>query len=737
MPLASSCGQVFAPYLLVGDGGENKLMFEPDRESESEADAAGCSAVFGSSRGGERTSFEVRVTAAAGGAAPLVTLGFDIAPWTRDAYVTLPGAVYAGNRFDVLDVPYPPMFAGEHNLGPDTPPVVTDIPRLAPESPLSQLSRDLATPAVALYLPAIGRGLIVLTDERTAAGDTGFDLREEAGDKLVLMVRAPGSRPDGFYDPPWRREHPRLRPAVRPAEVSLRAEVIEFECDSRMALLRRLFRERQSLRDGDASEHGVPFSHAARLVIEKYDRENWIKEDGVYAHRGDDGTWAWQSGWVGGTVPLLPLLALGDERTTSRTRRAADFAVTRGRSASGLFHGGVSAGGVVDDGFEKPQARDWTLVRKSADALYFMARMAAHVHEAGQPAPGPWLDAIRGCADAFCRLWDDEKQFGQFVNTRTGTIAVGGSASGALVPAGLALAAQLLGEPRYRTAAEASAEAMHARLVRDGFTTGGPGEALQAPDSESGFALLESFMVLHESAADDDVSWLGRAEDAAAYCATWVVSYDYPFPPRSLLGRWGVRSTGAVWANAQNKHAAPGICTLSGSSLFRLYRATGDAAYARLMREIAHNLTQYVSRPDRPLRSKDGRLAPPGWMNERVNLSDWMEPSGEVFHGSCWCEICAMLTWLDVPGVYLHTDTGAFQAFDHVEVTDVRPGGDAAGLTLRNPCPFDAEVTVLAEASADARISRSANLWSTMTRIVVPAGRTVTVEVMAAPLPPR
>jgi hypothetical protein len=50
-----------------------------------------------------------------------------------------------------------------------------------------------------------------------------------------------------------------------------------------------------------------------------------------------------------------------------------------------------------------------------------------------------------------------------------------------------------------------------------------------------------------------------------------------------------------------------------------------------------------VSRADRPIHDPSGRPLPPGWINERVNTSDWDDNVGGVFHGSTWSEVALML----------------------------------------------------------------------------------------------
>jgi hypothetical protein len=233
--------------------------------------------------------------------------------------------------------------------------------------------------------------------------------------------------------------------------------------------------------------------------------------------------------------------------------------------------------------------------------------------------------------------------------------------------------------------------------VRKGFTTGGPGEICQCPDSESAFGLLESMVALYEATGSRD--WIDKASDMANQCFSWCVSYDYQFPSLSTFGGLDMKTTGSVYANVQNKHAAPGICTLSGVSLLKLFRATGDKKYLELLQEITHNMTQYLSREDRPIPAVDGRIMPPGWMNERVEMSDWLEPVGEVFFGSCWCEVSTMLSFTEVPGVYVQPDTGLVCAIDHVNAEIMENSGTEILLRLANPTRHDAEIKLLCESS--------------------------------------
>jgi hypothetical protein len=141
-----------------------------------------------------------------------------------------------------------------------------------------------------------------------------------------------------------------------------------------------------------------------------------------------------------------------------------------------------------------------------------------------------------------------------------------------------------------------------------------------------------------------------------------------------------------------------------------------------LLREIAHNLTQYLSRADRTV----GDL-PPGWMNERVNLSDWEGKGkiGGIFSGSCWPEVSVMLTWVEVPGLYVQPDTGLVCAIDHIEVKVVKNDDDHLVLRVTNPTSFKASVKVFSENSTGMSRPLGQNALLGCRRILIEPGSTV------------
>ena len=457
----------------------------------------------------------------------------------------------------------------------------------------------------------------------------------------------------------------------------------------------------------------LPFSAAWKILEEKYNRQNWQSTYGYYSVGMQDNRYShWQVGWVGGGMSSYPMLFAGQALSRERAKRTLDFMVNLGQAPSGLFRGiGAAVKGYLrwyGDGFDTPGTRRWHLIRKSADALYFLMKQMDLVQKQspGQDLPGHWVVGAQRCADAFVKLWEQYGQFGQFVDEVSSEILVGNSSSAAIAPAGLALAARMLDESEYLQVAKESALDYYHRFVELGFTTGGPGEILQNPDSKSAAGMLKSFVVLYEETGEAE--WLERAVEMANQLATWVMSYDFTFPPESFLAGWGCTRQVRCGPMCQNKHSAPGYCTLSGDTLFKLFRATGSRLYLDLIRETAHNLTQYLSRADRPV----GRM-PTGWMTERVNTSDWLEGVGEIFEGSCWCEVSCMLTYMEVPGLYIQPDTGFVCAIDHVEARVERHENGQIEVSVTNPTRFPAAVRTLVENSVATQKPLGQNgLWS-------------------------
>ncbi|NIK69046.1 hypothetical protein [Paenibacillus sp. BK720] len=664
-----------------------------------------------------------------------VAISFLWNEWSAHNYVLVPGAIYAGNRFEVRQLSYAPCWSRLSDIGPDVPQLITDVPRLSLQegvpSALHLLTGDAATPAVGIIDAASATGWLFVTQQGTALGDGSIHVAEnDDRSSARISFQAPGVRPSVKYEmtttkvPSTDRGHD-----FKPGDtVELSCRIYRFPCPSVQTLFERFAAVRQAGLSPVELARSLPFSAAWQIQERKYNAMNWNAELGYYAVGTIDMKHQdWQVGWVGGGMSSLAMLLEGSEVSVSRALQTLGFLFSS-QAESGFFRGvcykGQWYGDEFNDAPDRLYPEQWHILRKSADALYFIMKHLFVLQEV-RPAfaiPDAWLDGTRRLANAFVRLWHKYGQFGQWVHTATGDIIIGGSAGGGIAPAGLALCGKYFNESSYTAIAGRSARYYYEQFTAKGITTGGPGEILQGPDSESAFALLESYIVLYETSGDGQ--WLAMAEEAALQAMTWCVSYDFRFPEGSTFAQLGIRTTGSVIANVQNKHSAPGICTLSGDSLLKLYRATSNQRYLGLLREIAGNLPQYLSRADRPVRGWEGWDMPPGYMSERVNMSDWEGQAnvGEVIPYSCWCEVSLMLSYAELPGIYVNKTTGSLTAIDQVECLL-----EEGQLRITNTSALPAEVKLLAETEEEAAQPLGPCGYVQWKRIKVNPGETVKV----------
>lgn len=673
------------------DGGPRTVNFE-----NSVWEVSSCSEPKG---GGVRTKL---VCALKSGALKNASVGFTLedGAWSRENYLLLPAAAYNGNRYHVNYKSYPPVLYGPEETGANLPVSITDVPHLAIGEGTSRIqlkAGDLSTPAVCVFYPAEKKGFILLFRCETTLGYNGLTFTE-SGDrkKAEIAVTAPAMRTKIYTMCTTSSPSPdKGRDFLQGDTVELEYETYIFDCESVTDLYSRFFSLRHSLETETSLKNTLPYSAVLHLFEEKLNRHNW-RSGGYYSVGVGDSIYAdFQSGWVGGGMNLYPLYRYGSPEARERVKTALWHLFGKVQAESGFFYGGFHNGRVFGDIFLNVDDTDLLLMRKNADMLYFLVKLADLI-KGDDPALYECCEkGIKRACDAFVRFWNRWGQWGQFVNLKSESVYVGSTASAAAAAAALALASVHFNRRQYMETAKAAAVYYYKHFTRIGLTNGGPGEITQCPDSESAFALLEAFTVLYEYTGEE--RWLTMARDAAHQAASWCVSYDFHFPKGSEFQRLDMKTTGSVYANVQNKHSAPGICTLSGDSLLKLYRFTGDKTYLRLCVEIAHNAAQYFSREDRPIRAVSGEVMPAGFMCERVNMCDWEGPEmvGSVFFGSCWCELSAALAAAELPGVYTVPELGLAAAFDSVEVELL-----ADRLVLHNPTGFSCKVTVLKEGAA-------------------------------------
>ncbi len=562
------------------------------------------------------------------------SMSVKLAEWERDAYLFLPACVYDGNKFKKTYCSYPPMYEKCH-LGVNPQPVISDIPALNPDGSgiIQVTSGDLSVPCVGVFYREKKQAMLIFCEQECKGKNIGFSVSEGC-----IEIQIPAMRGDAYRMCNSRHVSDDSGFSCQMGEtVSSFVLIKELDCLSIPQFFEHFFNNRRAL-----------FNHAPAESL--YSRKLWsilenhMNEDNFSGEYYAEASKKWQCGWVGGGMSSLPLLNFGSPLSRERAACTLDFLCSH-ISPRGFFYPIVENGAIKDDGFGRAHMKNAVLTRKNGDALYFLFKHFNITEPKSQ-----WVKAAKACSDAFAQLYDICGDFGQFIDTESGKILFGGTTSGASVISALVMAYRFFKDKKYLTVAKDAGEKYYRSFIARGITYGGPGEALCVPDSESCYAMLEATILLYEETKEH--KWLNYAKDSLYLLSSWVMSYSYRFPDGCEFARLKINTVGSVFANAQNKHSAPGLCTASGDAIYKLYRYTGNKKILTLLRDIVLFIPQCISTEERPIFSWD---KPPqrlknGWICERVNTSDWegRECIGGVFNFSCWCESSALLTFSEL-----------------------------------------------------------------------------------------
>ena len=656
-----------------------------------------------------------------------VILGVAINNWKLTGYMLAPAAAYNGNRFNVMKKKYPPMFSHEEMPGTKEGVFITNVPHLkldGNDSYIHLLSGDMATPCMGVFQWEQRTGLLFYGPHITGKGYTGFCFKEDAG-TATIELEAPGIRKHEYRNVNWDAPSTDKAGCFENGDsVVLETVIYEFPCENIHDFYEKFWETRHSVEKPGEFVHKLPFSAAFEIIEEKYHREQWNDEFGYWRVGSQDFVGGdWQAGWVGGGMNTHALILDGNTDSAERSETTLNTIFTTLQYENGYICPMMYKGEMMGDDFNDNKNKHFLLLRKNADLLFFAARTVLHYQSINKAVPESWMKGLKKLADVFVRLHRKYGQLGQFIDTATDTILAGGTASAAAAAGGLVLAGKALNCREYIDTALEVANWYIVNSLDIGLLNGGPGEILQNSDSESAFGLLESFIILYEETGDK--KWLEAAKRCGWQCASWTMNYDFVFPPGSEFHRHDMKTTGSVFANTQNKHSAPGICTFSPLAVFKLYIYTGDRTWLEFAREIAHNITQYLSTEENPVHSWDADPLPmpPGWMCERVNTSDWegKENVGELFYGSCWCEVSCLLTYAEMPGIMFDKNTGEAVVFDHVKAKKINETPEKWQYEITNPTKYSAKLKILV---------RDDNDLSNWDSVSLPAGETQSFTVL-------
>lgn len=661
-----------------------------------------------------------------------VNISFDFSKWKPENYVLVPASVYNGNRYRSIGNGYNPDYPKDMYYNPLTPLTISNNPRLAIEPNKASLielqTGNAATPAMCFFSKTEKKGFIVLTEQLTRLGNNGLTIAENAmKDSCSFSISAPAvrKRAPGFGDfhlsgdlaPDWKQGD----------EVSMRLKVYVFNAESIPDLLKKFMKVRKEVSGPNNPRNILPMSKLLEVAT------NICKGNFITVNAGSyympENNKDFQLGWVSGMMNTYPMLALNDKRERERVYAELDFVTSKLQGKSGYFYGGIKANGELRPEKMSPDFKPvQAMVRKNADALVWLIKHILLLKAQGYGADikPEWENAAKKLAMAFVNTWNKDGEFGQFIAPETGKIAVYNSTGGAIVPAGLAMAADYFKQKEWMKVAAASARYYYKRDVeKQGLTGGHCGDISQDADSESTFGFLESLMALYYYTGQKE--WLDKAEVQAALGASWTISYDPVFPEKSEIGRLKSNMAGAIWASIQNKHAAPGICTASGDYIFKLFRATGNEQYASLIRDIQHAHAEAVNMPGH---ITTNNLI--GSSMERIQLSD-AEGKGSIGNfintRNSWTETNGMLMAIEIPGIYVNTDQKKMFVFDHVKAELLSSDASGMIIQLQNPTTYEANVAVMAETQKESLKPLNYTAFLKWPKVMVKSGETVKIKI--------
>jgi hypothetical protein len=583
------------------------------------------------SKNSEHLDLSITVKLTSGSAKSFgVAVAFDFTSWSTENYVLAPGLIYGGNRFRILDISYPPYIQNESDRPLDMPVTVTNILHLNRDGSRTKIEMNtgnLATPMLSFFNPKARRGFILLTEQRTRFGNNGLFIEEDAGPNVAarrasFVVSAPGVREQRYQMTGRAETSDRGADWKTGDEITLKLKIYNFECVDLECFYAKVFNVRKALMGNNTYSNITPYSVAADFILDHHNANKWFETNRVGFYKDLPGSavgYDGQVGWAGVPIHSFPHLIAETPERLRRVSLSMDSVVVGMQGKTGLYYAMSDDRGTVfgDTHSTMAQRPAVSMTRRTADVLYFGIRTIELMKQRGHVGliNPEWGKSLRAAADGLIAVWNNYGQFGQFIDVDTGKMDINGSTAGVAAGSALALASRHFNEPKYIEVAEAATKMYYGRDFQKGYAGGGAADILQSPDSQAPWDMLESCMALYEITGKQE--WVERAKFVAHMLATWIVSYDYEFPNGSMMKRAGTRATGSIFASSQNNHSAPGYFILSGDSLLKLFRATGDKRYAELYKDQSHNVIQYMGAPSNPFRAQKG------YVTERVQISDW------------------------------------------------------------------------------------------------------------------
>lgn len=569
------------------------------------------------------------------------SLKLEFSDWEDDAHIMMPACTYNGNRYRRTGrYGYPMVYTKDEVESGEI--IIPEVPALNPDGSgvIEVTSGDMSVPCVGIFYKKAKKGFFLYTEQAVKNKNIGFSVTNGS-----IELSFPANRKKAYR---WSYEFAEnVDSGIKVStgeEIISKFRIFEFDSESIDAFYEKFFDTRKSL----LSDERCPNLYTDKMwnIMEKHCNENlW---NGNY-YGSVFGVWA--PGWCGGGMNTHTLFLCGNELSRERAEKTVDF-MTSNQSEAGYYYGYNSKGERMSDRRAVEDGENLHLIRRSGDGLGYLIKQLEIINKP------QWIESARKCADGLVNTFEKAGTFGHYVDMITGDVKVYPGCAGASAVGSLVRAYTYFENEKYIETAKKAGDMYYEKYLSKGISNGAISDAIGSIDSESIAAFVESYVLLYEATKDE--KWLSYAKASAHILSTWVVTYSYKFPEGSEFNRLGINTVGSVFANIQNKHSAPGLCTSSGEYIYKLWQYTKDERYLELILDIVSFIPQCISTEDRPIYARilpEGgvQLDNPeklkeGYVSERVNMSDWegFGAVGNVFNASCWCESSLILTFGDL-----------------------------------------------------------------------------------------
>ena len=562
------------------------------------------------------------------------------------SYVIAPGTMYDGNRMLVSRQTYCPE-APTEGVDANGPLLQVDIPRLTLDTNYRAefAANAFSMPVVGIYDSMQKVGFLVGIEVYGVWGVTGVNLVTIPGELVSVEICLPVRRKRRYRFCDWIDTDETGMNLAPGQTVTGQVKLIRVGASTIPEFVARVAEYGHEHRGKEPRRPSFSFSQSAALIEEKFNAFNWDEKNGFYRSGiNPSARYAVQTGWVSGGVTIVSMIGSDNPLSRQRALRMLDVFCRDARSPSGYFHGAHDGEKWFSVGFRRPNCRTFSLVRRPLECTRDVLKCLSHLQSQGEKTQPHWEAAARSNLDATCRTFERFGHLGYNIDPETGDVQWGDSTCGAFGIEALVRGAAWFGEPHYLEVAEKLAAYYCHHFLARGITCGGVGDALTAADSESNYALLAGLVHLHASTGNPQhLAWACQAADL--FC-TWVLSYDAIMPEGTPLARLGIQPRGAVFANTQNQHGAPGICTASGEALLALYQVTGEERYLRVLEDITQCIPQMIVQKGQ---EEIWGEIPPGSISERLMTMDGLEPNGHTARMSTWPETSMLLALRELP----------------------------------------------------------------------------------------